>query len=230
MVLWRQFTVIAQMCKVHIILFVHICVRHEIGSHKELILPLSFFYFLSHTLFRVSGSILCQRTKIMYDLIKIKGTCRYMFVGIFYWRREAGQYFISVHYLFWHRTHHKIVTQLLVLFVWWKSAVQDIISLDILSAQSFSLLLLDDWLHRSEGKQFCWVCPLPLVTAALAVGRLVHLHKKSSFSINAVVGLLLGIKKGLSQSNCHLLKTPRPLYLRIAQHLIWCSDPASMGA
>lgn len=101
-------------------------------------------------------------------------------------------------------------------------------------AQSFSLLSLDDCLRGNEGQQLCCVCSLPLVTAALAAGRAIVLHKKSLFSISAMVGPLLGIKKGdiyQSESDCHVLETLKPLYLRIVQQLIWrCSDPASMAA
>ena len=48
MVLGRQLAVMAQMWKVHIIVLVHIRVRHEIGSHKEILLPFSFLYFVFH--------------------------------------------------------------------------------------------------------------------------------------------------------------------------------------
>lgn len=99
----------------HIILLIHIYARHEIGSHKKLLLAFSFFYFLFDTLCRVSCSILSQRTKIMYDLIEnVDHVYGCGIVAIFYERREVGHYFISVQYLFWHCTHHKIVIQLLV--------------------------------------------------------------------------------------------------------------------
>lgn len=47
----------------------------------------------------------------------------------------------------------------------------------------------------SKGWQLCCVCLLLLVTAALAAGRLTDVDKKNIYSINAMVGLLLGIKK-----------------------------------
>lgn len=57
-------------------------------------------------------------------------------------------------------------------------------------AESFSLLSLDGWLHGRERKQLCSACALPLVTAALAVGTVIDLHRKNFLSISAVVGPL----------------------------------------